>query len=99
MTVDHHELYIAHGNARTRLGGMRRWGRELAVHDWIVLSYLAALNVAVLLAPASPTRLHSLTNVSSLLAFLVATLVLVRGGVLRHPFLSPLLYRVAVYGT
>jgi membrane-associated phospholipid phosphatase len=36
---------------------------------------------------------------SMLLVFLVATLIVVRGGILKHTVLTPLSYRFAIYGT
>jgi hypothetical protein len=73
--------------------------RELALHDWIVFLYLLGLNVAAWRAPAHPDRATSIEQVFGLLVVLLATLVLVRGGLIKGGFWAPLLYRVAIYGT
>jgi hypothetical protein len=72
---------------------------EMAVHDWIVLAYASFLLIAVLAAPAGPVRDRSLSQVGGLFTVLVVTLVLVRGRILRDGIVSPLLYRIAIYGT
>jgi hypothetical protein len=99
MAIDH-QLYgsprsVAESSATT----LRRLVRELAVHDWIVLFYLIGLNIAAVTAEPGPARLSSITRVSSLLAFLLMTLILVRGGVLRDRVIAPLLYRLGIYGS
>jgi hypothetical protein len=71
---------------------------SIAVQDLFVLAYLAALNVAVALAPASPAREACALRVGTLLAILVVVVGAVRTGLLRHGFWAPLLYRVALYG-
>jgi len=73
--------------------------RELAIHDWIVVSYLTILTAAVAMSDDSPTRTKCLGHVAPMLALCVAVLALVRGGLVRDNFLAPLTYRVAVYGT
>jgi hypothetical protein len=73
--------------------------RELAIHDWIVLSYLTILTIAVSMSDESPARARCLGHVAPMLAFCVAVLALVRGGRVKDNFLGPLAYRVAVYGT
>jgi hypothetical protein len=73
--------------------------RELAIHDWIVLSYLTILTVAVSMADDSPARTNCLGHVVPMLAFCVAVLTLVRGGLVKDNFIAPLTYRFAVYGT
>jgi hypothetical protein len=55
--------------------------------------------VACLQAPAGSMRIHCIERVFGLLTFLVTTLIVVRGGLLRHPFWAPLMYRLAIYGT
>jgi hypothetical protein len=73
--------------------------RELAIHDWVVMVYLTILTAAVAFAPASPAQDRCLGHVTSMLAFCLAVLTLVRGGLLKGGFFAPLLYRFAVYGT
>ncbi len=98
MAIDHRELYVAHTQQETE-GLLRRIARELAVQDWLVLGYLLALNIVALGAASHPAKLVAVERMSALLVFLVVTLIVVRGGVLKHPFWTPLLYRFAIYGT
>jgi hypothetical protein len=71
---------------------------SVAVQDLFVLAYLAALNIAVALAPAGPVRDACALRVGTLLAILLVVVGAVRTGLLRHGFWAPLLYRVALYG-
>ena len=73
--------------------------RELAIHDWIVLSYLTILTLAVSMSEDSPVRTRCLGHVALMLAFAVTVLTFVRGGLVKDNFVAPLAYRVAVYGT
>src|SRR5687768_9434566 len=79
--------------------GYVRLLRELAIHDWVVIGYLTILVVTVGLSPTSPVQDRCLGHVTSMLAFCLAVLALVRGGLLKGGVLSPFLYRLAVYGT
>ena len=72
---------------------------ELAIHDWIVLIYLTILTLAVSMSEDSPVRTRCLGHVALMLAFAVAVLTFVRGGLVKDNFVAPLAYRVAVYGT
>jgi len=72
--------------------------RELAIHDWMVMGYLILLTAAVGLSPTSPAQDRCLGHVTSMLAFCLAVLALVRGGLLRGGVVAPFLYRLAVYG-
>src|SRR5262245_44365662 len=73
--------------------------RELAIHDWIVVYYLTILTLAVSMSEDSPVRTRCLGHVALMLAFAVAVLTFVRGGLVKDNFVAPLAYRVAVYGT
>jgi hypothetical protein len=73
--------------------------RELAIHDWLVIGYLTVLTAAVGLSRSSPEQDQCLGHVASMLAFCLAVLALVRGGLLKGGVVAPLLYRLAVYGT
>ena len=73
--------------------------RELAIHDWFVVTYLTILTASVGLSAASPAQERCLGHVASMLAFCIAVLALVRGGLLKGGVIAPLLYRLAVYGT
>lgn len=98
MTVDH-QPFLQRTRAESAPGILRRVVREAAVHDWVVLAYLLLLNAAVLRAPAGPVRTQVLGATGGLLAALVAVLLLVRGGMLRHGLIAPLAYRTVLYGT
>jgi hypothetical protein len=76
-----------------------RMVRELAIHDWVVIGYLIVLTTTVGLSPPSPAQDRCLGHVTSMLAFCLAVLALVRGGLLKGGVVAPLLYRLAVYGT
>src|SRR5260221_6294698 len=99
MIVDQHELYVTSTGADASVGGtMRRFLRELAPQDFIVLAYLMFLNAAVLNAPSSSARIASLVNVSILLVVHVTTVVAIRTRWLNHRLLTPALYRIVTYG-
>jgi hypothetical protein len=82
--------------ATARLG---RFVRELGSQDWLVVGYLTALTAAVLCRPESKERAVLLVRTAPMLAFAIAVLVVVRGGLLKDRFLAPLAYRVAIHGT
>jgi membrane-associated phospholipid phosphatase len=84
---------------RATTGGLSALRRELSFHDWLVLSFVVALNGAALLAPSGPTSTNCLLQVFGMLLFLLATLLLVRSGWLRHRFSAALLYRIGIYGS
>ncbi len=100
MAIDHHqELYVARTPAEDAQSVVRRWIRELAPQDWLVLVYLSILVVIAARCPPSAAQAVSVERMGGLFGFLFCTLVLVRGGILRHKFWAPLLYRFAIYGT
>jgi membrane-associated phospholipid phosphatase len=78
---------------------LRRFVRELGSQDWLVVSYLTILTAAVLSRPASTERTAFLVRTALMLAFAIAVLFVVRGGLLRDRYLAPLAYRVAIHGT
>ena len=57
------------------------------------------LNLGAYLAADVPQRGASMKQAAAMLGFLVVTLLLVRGGWLRHGLFAPLMYRVALYGS
>ena len=69
------------------------WGvrcvRELAFHDWVVVVYLSILSVTVAMVDASPVRSRCLEHVALMLAFCVAVLALVRGGIAKGTLVAP----------
>jgi hypothetical protein len=99
MAMDQRELYLPQPSEAAPVSALRRYLRELAVHDWLVLVFLCVLLGAALSAPPGEMRDVSVRRMGSLLTVLVATLLVVRGGLLRHRFWAPLLYRLAIYGT
>ena len=99
MAIGHQGLYIARADEAADVGFVRRLLRELAVHDWLVFAFLVILTVVALRCAPSPEQTKSVERMGSLLVFLVGTLILVRGGLLRNGVVAPLLYRFAIYGT
>ncbi|HKY35484.1 MAG TPA: phosphatase PAP2 family protein [Polyangiaceae bacterium] len=73
--------------------------RSLATADYLVFGYLVLLNVAVLIAPPNPERLHCLVQVIGLLTTFLVSMLLVRGELLKQGLWCALLYRVGIYGT
>ncbi|HEU4579055.1 MAG TPA: phosphatase PAP2 family protein [Polyangiaceae bacterium] len=72
----------------------------MSLNDWGVLAYLAMLEVAVLASPNhGAARDRALLEVSGLLfCFFTVVVVLVRGGILTHPWVRPLAFRICHYG-
>src|SRR5262249_548102 len=79
-------------------GWGRRLVRELAFQDWLIVGYLTALTLAVATSPESAARSHCLGHTVSMLGVCVRVLALVRGGLVRGGLISPLGYRVAIFG-
>jgi membrane-associated phospholipid phosphatase len=99
MTVDQHELYVAHrGGVAAPASALRQFWLELGPQDLVVFFYLLGLNIAVLNAAPSAARTYQLTNVFSLSVLHLATLTAIRTGWLTHKYIAPLLYRVVSYG-
>ena len=98
MAIDHQSMYLSRDDAEPD-GFVRRLVRELGVHDWLVLVFLVILTVIALRCEPSHDQRVSAIRMGSLLAFQVATLILVRGRILKHGFWAPLMYRFAIYGT
>jgi membrane-associated phospholipid phosphatase len=98
MTTDEQRLFTT-APAVADPGLLRRVVRELAAQDIVVLCYLVGLNIAALQAVPGPDRTMSLERVFAMLVFCIGTLLVVRGGMLRHNLLAPLMYRFAIYGT
>ena len=84
--------------APSREGGLARFFREMAIHDWMVFGFLAYLNIAVLRAPDQPIKPRCLIEVIALLAVFLVTAFLIRGRVIKESFGTGLLYRVGIYG-
>jgi hypothetical protein len=99
MAIDHQSLYVADTRSAETSGVVRRFLRELSPNDWLVFAYLVTLTVIALRCPPSPHQVLSVQRMASLLVFLVATLIVVRGGLVKHGIVAPLMYRVALYGT
>jgi hypothetical protein len=79
---------------------VRRWLLAVSLNDWIVLAYLAILNVAVLSSDGDgPARERAIVQVAGLfIVFGGVVLGLIRSGVLSHPFFCPLVFRLCHYG-
>ena len=99
MTIDQRQLYAPAHSARDDSSLFRRAIREMAIQDWLVFGYLVALNIAVLVAMRGTPLTDALVKLIGLLVFQVASLILVRGGLIKHGLVAPLLYRLAIYGT
>ncbi len=95
MTTDR-ELSAAWTGAASAL---RNLFRQMAYQDWLVLIYLCMMMAALGAAPEGSDRTQSARDIGGLLGILVFTIVLVRGRLLRHPYVAPLVYRFGVYGT
>ena len=76
------------------------WLRRISLNDWIVLAYLAMLDVSVLTSQHhGAARDRAILEVSALLfCFFTVVVVLVRGEILTHPWLRPLAFRFCHYG-
>jgi hypothetical protein len=99
MSIDQRELYLPQPTEAAPVSGLRRHLREMAAHDWLVLVFLIVLLGSALSAAPGEMRDAAVRRMGALLTFLVATLAVVRGGLLKHHFWAPLLYRLAIYGT
>jgi PAP2 superfamily len=79
---------------------VRQWLLRISVNDWIVFSYLLLLDVAIVLAEhRGPARAQSIIAMSSLLGvFITVVMILIRGGILTHPVLAPLAFRLSHFG-
>ncbi len=81
------------------MSAFSKFWRSFAVADALVLSYLVALNAAVLLAAPNPLKLQSLLQVGGLLVTCVVCVTLARSSTLSSRFWNALLYRIGIYGT
>jgi hypothetical protein len=79
---------------------LREWLLRVSLNDWIVLGYLGLLNIAVLSSDgAGPERDRAIVEVAGLFgSFAIIVVGLIRSGVLSHPFLCPLAFRLCHYG-
>jgi len=75
----------------------KRVVREVAAHDVVVLLYYVGLWIAALQG-AGAERDACLSRTAALVVVHLLTLLCVRGGILRHGFFAPMLYRLVVYG-
>lgn len=76
------------------------WPRQVSLNDWIVLSYLCMLDLAILASEhGGVARDRAIVQVSGLLfTFFGVVVVLVRGGILTQAWLRPLAFRLSHYG-
>ncbi|MEZ4231997.1 MAG: phosphatase PAP2 family protein [Polyangiaceae bacterium] len=96
MAVNHD--IVAPASSGSITDGLRRFFREFAVQDWLVVVFLSTLLGAVLLAPPSAARSKSLSDVLELILVFGVTLALIRSSVLKHGFAAPLVYRLGMFG-
>ncbi|MCA9633115.1 MAG: phosphatase PAP2 family protein [Myxococcales bacterium] len=96
MAVNHD--IVAPASSGSITDGLRRFFREFAVQDWLVVVFLSTLLGAVLLAPPSAARSKSLSDVLELILVFGVTLTLIRSSVLKHGFAAPLVYRLGMFG-
>ena len=102
MALDEHALSAPAPTAlvepRPAYAFARRVVRELAIQDWVVLAYCAALVLLVAGAAPSPARNDVLYRVSRLAAGTALAITLVRGGLIANRWLVALVYRVGLFG-
>jgi len=72
--------------------------RECAIHDFAVFGYLLVLNLAVAATPSNSEHDACLLRTLGLMFAFLTTIVLVRGRILRQPWLTALIYRFGIYG-
>jgi hypothetical protein len=79
---------------------VRDWLSRVSVNDWIVFGYLLGLNIAIVASDhTGPARDRAILQMSGLLfVFFGVVLVLIRGGLLSHPSLTPFAFRLCHYG-
>jgi hypothetical protein len=97
MTTDDQFIPVAAPPLATR--GLAATLRNVGVQDWLVLSYLALLNLTALGAPAGRAKLECLSRMLLLFVAELGAVVVVRGSLLKHRFTRALLYRLAIFGT
>ncbi|HEY4106959.1 MAG TPA: phosphatase PAP2 family protein [Polyangiaceae bacterium] len=95
MQSDEHAAQL---QSRSKESWLLRTLREMAIHDFAVFGYLLLLNLAVLNTPASAQRSACVSRTAGLMIAYLTAIVLVRGRVLRHHWLTALVYRVGIYG-
>jgi hypothetical protein len=106
MTANHENVFSSpRASSSSRAGAsprtLREWLLRVSLNDWIVLAYLALLNVAVLSSEGhGPGRDRAILEVAGLfIVFATVVVGLIRGGVLSHPIGSPLAFRLCHYGS
>lgn len=79
---------------------LRSWLQRISVNDWIVLTYLIFLDAAIIAADhQGPAKARAVVEMSLLLGvFFFVVVVLIRGGILRHPVVTPLAFRLSHFG-
>lgn len=71
---------------------------ELAIHDWLVLTYVIVLNIAVLRGDGGGDLGRQLAKVVGLLLCAFVGIGLARSNLFRDGWLKAGIYRVAIYG-
>jgi PAP2 superfamily protein len=77
-----------------------QWLQGVSLNDWMVLAYLGGLDAAIILSDhAGPAKDAAVLQMSGLLlGFFGVVFILIRGGILTHPWLTPLAFRLSHYG-
>lgn len=85
-------------NGLSQSSRLVRLVRELAVQDYVVLGYVLCLCIAALQGVPGRERDICIQETSTLLAFVIFGLVLVRGQLVKNTFAAGLLYRLTITG-
>ena len=85
---------------RSTTQSLRAWLSRISVNDWLVLGYLTLLDTAILASDRDgPARNQAILEMSTLLGvFFIVVVVLIRGGFLRQPVITPLAFRLCHFG-
>ena len=79
-------------------GKLIRLFERFAAHDWLVLAYLACVNVAVFLGLPGATRDAGLVHVGLLFIWVAAGVSLMRSELVPDGWLKAFVYRWTIYG-
>lgn len=97
MDLGHPRLLVDQRSTPT--AARTSWVREMAPHDWVVLTFLAVMTLVSASVSAGDAQRQALARFGTNLVLLIVVLGLVRGGFLRDGLFAPLLYRFALYGS
>lgn len=91
---------LSPAHSPSRRPSLGEWLRRVSLNDWIVLAYLTFLEAAIFSSQhTGSARDQALLEMSALLAvFFSVVVILIRGGFLSHPVLTPLAFRLSHFG-